>query len=167
VKISVNGKEMKNFKMINLVIVNVAAISSMSLIMFLAESSAGEIYFSCKGKAECFSGKVDRIVDGDTLYIEGVKIRLALIDAPESGESGFLEAKRFAGKICPVGSTALVDEDDGQTQKSHGRTIAVVYCGKYNLNEEILKSGHAGIYKRFCSVSEFSNEPWAYSYCKP
>jgi len=107
------------------------------------------------------------ITDGDTLYVDGVKIRLTLVDTPESNEAGYREAAMFTRSICPVGSTALVDEDDGQTQKSYGRTIAVVYCGKHNLNKELLDSGHAEIYKRFCSVSEFSNEAWAYSYCRP
>jgi endonuclease YncB( thermonuclease family) len=47
--------------------------------------------------------------------------------------------------MCPVGSTALIDEDDGQTGGSYGRIVAKVYCGDKILNEELLRAGRAGV----------------------
>ncbi len=109
-------------------------------------------------------GEVTRIVDGDTLYIEGVKIRLALVDSPEVGEAGYDEAKDFAADICPVGSQATADQDDWQLEDQYGRMIAVVYCGGKNLNHELLKSGHAVILTQYCALSEFGGEAWAKEY---
>ena len=116
------------------------------------------------GAGEILEGEVTGIVDGDTLYIEGVKIRLALVDSPEYGEAGFDEAKDFASSICPEGSQATADQDDWQLEDQYGRMIAVVYCGGKNLNHELLKSGHAVILTEYCSVSEFGDETWAVEY---
>lgn len=109
----------------------------------------------------CYSGPVRKVVDGDTLDIGDRRIRLALVDTPEIGEPGYEEAKQFTEAVCPVGSPALVDEDDGQTGGSYGRTIAVVVCGDRNLNAELLRTGHATLVTRFCAVSEFADDPWA------
>src|SRR3989442_12844735 len=69
----------------------------------------------CKGTAACFSDSVTYIVDGDTLDVGSTRIRLALVNSPEVGQTGYTEAKQFTTLTCPVGSSALVDEDDGQT----------------------------------------------------
>lgn len=115
----------------------------------------------CKGSADCFIGTVSYIFDGDTLTVNGIKVRLALTNTPESYETGFNEATQFTKTLCPVGSSALVDEDDGQTEGSYGRTIAVVYCGNYNLNEQLLELSYGRIWVEYCKVSEFKNENWA------
>src|SRR3990172_5375005 len=117
--------------------------------------------FTCKGSADCFSGIVTRVVDGDTLDVDDIRIRLTLVYAPESYEPGGAEATQFLLSICPIGSTVLVDEDDGQTEGSYNRLIGVVYCNDKNLNAELIGSDYAWIYEQFCEVSEFANEAWA------
>ena len=114
----------------------------------------------CKGTAACFSDAVTYIVDGDTLDVGSTRIRLALVNSPEVGEPGYTEAKQFTAQTCPVGSQALVDEDDGQTGGSYGRMIGVVYCGGVNLNAALLSSDNAVLVTYYCSVSEFAHEPW-------
>jgi micrococcal nuclease len=109
-------------------------------------------------------GYVTEIIDGDTIKVGGQSIRFALVDTPEYGEYGFNEARDLIESICPVGSPVLVDEDDGQTQGSHGRMLAVIYCNGTNLNEAVLDEGHAVIDERFCEDSEFSSEEWANKY---
>src|SRR5947209_12576091 len=115
----------------------------------------------CKGTAACFTDTVTYIVDGDTLDVGSTRIRLALVNSPEVGEPGYTEAKQFTAQTCPVGSQALVDEDDGQTGGSYGRMVAVVYCGGVSLNAALLSSGNAVLVTYYCSVSEFVDEPWA------
>src|SRR5437879_2818971 len=114
----------------------------------------------CRGTAACFTDSVTYIVDGDTLDVGSTRIRLALVNSPEVGQPGYAEAKQFTAQTCPVGSSALVDEDDGQTGGSYGRTVAVVYCGGVNLNAALLSSGNAVLVTYYCSVSEFADEPW-------
>jgi hypothetical protein len=115
----------------------------------------------CMGTARCFFGTVERVIDGDTLVISNQTIRLAMVDAPEYGTSGYEEAKQALSNECRVGWTAIVDEDDGQTQGSYGRMIAAVKCSEAGVaNYILIRSGTAALDKRFCNVSEFSDS-WA------
>jgi hypothetical protein len=124
----------------------------------------------CQGQADCFRGTVTEIVDGDTLDINNVRVRLALVNTPERGENGYTEAIDFVQSVCSVGTTALVDEDDGQKEGSFDRVIGLVYCGndninnKKSLNELLLEGGYAVIYQDFCGISEFSPDSWAQKY---
>ena len=101
------------------------------------------------------------VTDGDTIKVEGITIRLSLASAPELHESGGINAREFTLETCPVGSTATVDEDDGQMEGSFGRTVAAVYCGDKLLNAAILDSKLGVISKEFCGTSEFGTEDWA------
>ena len=117
----------------------------------------------CRGKADCFEGIVTEVVDGDTLDVNNVRIRLSLVNTPEINEAGYSDAKHFTEKSCKVGTHALVDEDDGQKGGSYGRMIGLVYCKylKNSLNEALMNSGNAEILTQYCDVSEFANEDWA------
>ncbi|MCV0411789.1 MAG: thermonuclease family protein [Nitrosarchaeum sp.] len=115
----------------------------------------------CIGNSDCFSGKITKITDGDTIKVDERSVRFALVSAPEINTLEGKVAKDFVANICPVGSSVLVDEDDGQPEGSYGRMLAVVYCNDVNINEKILESGNAKISTLFCSESEFSDEPWA------
>lgn len=76
---------------------------------------------TCKGSADCMTGSIASVIDGDTLDIRNTRIRLALVDTPEIDEGGYEEAKRFTSKLCPVDSQAVADEDDGQLEGSFGK----------------------------------------------
>jgi hypothetical protein len=124
----------------------------------------------CQGQADCFRGTVTEIVDGDTIDINNVRIRLALTNTPARGENGYSEAIDFVESVCSVGTRALVDEDDRQKKGSFSRLIGLVYCGdsginnKESLNELLLESGHAVIDQDFCATSEVSSASWAQRY---
>ncbi|MCV0401003.1 MAG: thermonuclease family protein [Nitrosopumilus sp.] len=118
----------------------------------------------CSGNARCISGTITEIIDGDTIKVDGQSIRFSLASAPELDDGGGISAKNFIEEICPVGSTAIVDEDDEQTRGSYGRILGVIYCNDVNLNEELLVSGHGRISSAYCSFSEFSNHDWARKY---
>ena len=118
----------------------------------------------CKGVGNCFEGKMERIIDGDTFQINGKYIRLSLINTPEKGEEGFNESIFFINEICPKDSKVLVDEDGKQLARSHGRIVAVVYCGEnyeINLNHALLAENYSSIINFYCNRSEFSDERWA------
>lgn len=120
----------------------------------------------CKGIADCFEGIVTKVVDGDTLDVNNVRVRLALVNTPERGDVGYDEAKETTESECSVGSKALVDEDDGQKEGSFGRLIGKVSCNGNNisLNELLLQEGKAILYEDFCDVSEFAGESWVTNY---
>lgn len=108
----------------------------------------------------CSSGAITRIIDGDTLDIGSVRIRLALVDSPERGDPGYEEAAAFAASLCNTGDAAFYDPDDGQPGGSHGRVIAEVFCGGKSLNAELVRGGHARILRGFCDASEFAARSW-------
>jgi endonuclease YncB( thermonuclease family) len=115
----------------------------------------------CSGSAACFTGVVDRVIDGDTLEVSGERIRLVLVDAPERDTRAGPGATESLRELCPVGSTALVDQDDLQRTDDYGRMLAVVWCGEKRVNEAVIHAGRARLYRRFCRQSEFGLEPWA------
>lgn len=126
----------------------------------------------CEGNADCIAGFVSKVIDGDTLDIrnvendEEIRIRLALVDTPEKGEENFDNASKFTEGLCPVGSYALFDEDDGQTEGSFGREIGLVYCEGILLNEKLVEHKLATIDPRFCGQSEYAQKPWAINACE-
>jgi micrococcal nuclease len=111
-----------------------------------------------------FSGTVTKVTDGDTLDVttsegETITVRLALLDAPETDEPGFDEARNFLTEQC-LDKNAEVDPDNNQGL-TYGRIVAVVYCEGVNVNEAILDNGFADVYQDFCDVSEFADSNWA------
>lgn len=114
----------------------------------------------CGGTSLYYEGKVEFIFDGDTIQVEGCKIRLPLVDTPEKGEPGYEEATNFTASLCPKGSTVLVDQDDLQPHDKYNRTLAKVICSDKDLSEELVKNGHAKISKQYCNTSEFADESW-------
>ncbi len=114
-----------------------------------------------KSNGLCGERAVTRVVDGDTLDVQGgLRIRLVLVDAPELSESGGPAARDFLTDLC-LGSLALIDEDDFQIgDDPYGRILAVVSCDGTNANAALISSGHADTYSRFCSESEFGSQAW-------
>jgi len=115
----------------------------------------------CSGTARCITGTVTKIVDGDTIHVDGESVRFALASAPELSGYGGVESRDFIQTICPVGSDVIVDEDDGQTGESYGRMIGVIYCNGMNLNQELLDADLGYLADQFCDSSEFASDPWA------
>jgi len=112
------------------------------------------------------SGVITRVIDGDTLEVNDIAIRLALVNTPEVGEAGYSTAKEFVIDNC-LNKNGEVDIDDGQRRGSFGREIGVVYCNGMNLNQALMSNNLAVILTEFCEVSEFANEPWAEPSCSP
>lgn len=96
------------------------------------------LLFSLLGKGNRETVNVLRVIDGDTLVIEGdVKVRLANINSPEKGEKGYDESKNFLSQL--EGSTIEIEQIS--TDK-YGRTLARIYNPEY-LNLQIVKQGLA------------------------
>jgi len=116
-----------------------------------------------------FSGTITKITDGDTLDFRimngpNITIRLSLVDTPERGEPGYEEASNFAATVCPVGSDAIFVQDSWQKVDKYDRSLGLVYCNDMMLNEMLLSSDHAEIFKIFCNESEFGTHDWAVQY---
>jgi len=110
-------------------------------------------------------GIVNYVIDGDTLDINDIRIRLALVDTPERGQDGYKEAREFVKNLC-LNKKGEVDIDDGQRRGDrYGREIGVVYCDGINVNKELVENNLTKIYTEYCDISEFSKEEWAIKNC--
>ncbi len=110
-------------------------------------------------------GIVNYVVDGDTLDINDIRIRLALVDTPERGQDGYKEAREFVKNLC-LNKKGEVDIDDGQRRGDrYGREIGVIYCDGINVNKALVENNLTKIYTEYCDISEFKNKKWAKPFC--
>jgi len=95
-------------------------------------------------------GKVVRIVDGDTFDLlldtkQTERIRLHGIDCPERGQPFSQAAKDFLAVMVFSKTVRIVSMDTDR----YGRTIAMVFQGKTNVNEAMLAAGFAWHFTRY------------------
>jgi micrococcal nuclease len=109
------------------------------------------------------SGVVCKVVDGDTVDVEGVgRVRLADIDCPEMDTPNGPGAKEFATDHL-LNRTAYLDIDDLRKTDSYGRLVAVLYLrqpdGSFeNFNKKLVEAGWACIWDH--KENEFSPADW-------
>ena len=99
-----------------------------------------------------FKGWVVQGPDGDTVSVllgggRMEKVRLYGIDTPESGQTGGPEATAFTRDRAFLGEVELTILDTDQ----YGRKVAIVRLPDGTLlNEELLRAGHAWVYRNYC-----------------
>lgn len=104
------------------------------------------------------SGKVVRVVDGDTLDVTGIgRVRLVGVNTPEKDERGYGEATAFLEERC-LGEKVELDIDDLTPRDHYGRLLAVAYVDGENVNALLLRSGHAEVLS--LPPSEFDPREW-------
>src|SRR5688572_14185473 len=72
------------------------------------------VYPITGGDDEFIIANVTKVIDGDTIDIEGgERIRFAIVNTPERGQPGYQEAKQYTIDKC-LGKDAIIDLDDSQ-----------------------------------------------------
>ncbi|OGN91229.1 MAG: hypothetical protein A2Z70_00020 [Chloroflexi bacterium RBG_13_48_17] len=85
---------------------------------------------------------VTRVIDGDTIVIQGgYHVRYIGLDAPESDEFYYLEAKQMNEELVAGKKVRL--EKDISDKDSYGRLLRYVYIGDDFVNAEIVRQGCA------------------------
>ncbi len=90
------------------------------------------------------SGRVFRVADGDTFTLltsdsQQIKIRLAEIDAPESGQPyGNKSKQALSGLVAGKDIRVVV-----QTTDRYGRTVGRPFVGSLDVCEEMIRLGAA------------------------
>jgi endonuclease YncB( thermonuclease family) len=98
-----------------------------------------------------------RIVDGDTIWIGGTKIRLHGIDAPESKQTcKKADGSEYrCGKMATFALAEIIEFHwitcKGETTDRYKRRIAVCYAGPYDISAEMVRRGWALAYRRYSS----------------
>jgi micrococcal nuclease len=85
---------------------------------------------------------VSRVIDGDTIEIEGgERIRLLGIDTPERGQPLFKESTEFLEKL--IKNKPIILETDIINRDKYGRLLRYIYIGDKFVNLELVKAGYA------------------------
>ncbi len=114
---------------------------------------------------DMITGIITSNVDGNTIEVDGTRIRIPLVDVEDSGDKTAPHAV-LVRLFCPVGSPAQYDIDDLQVQDRYGRTVATVYCnGAVSLGEIMIHFGLGWINQWYCDKSEFEMAPWTQGSC--
>ena len=132
------------------------------------------------GSGAARTGTVTASATASHVEIDGVRYGLALVEplrgppagagmrgGAEAGARAAAEAADAAARaVCPLGSDALYDADNG-TGAIFGVPQALVECGGVGLNEALAAGGHARIRTAMCAHSEFALRGWAVRGCAP
>ena len=115
----------------------------------------------------CFAAKVVGISDGDTVTLllrDGggagpVKARLTEIDAPERRQPwGARSSQALANKV--FGQQVLVASSG---KDRYGRLLARLHLGNRDINREMVREGHAWVYRRYATQNWLPDEAAARS----
>lgn len=113
--------------------------------VLLAAVLAGCAAVAAAAATPLLEGRVSRVTDGDSLWLEPVppgapvQLRLQGIDAPEICQAWGPQA-RAALSDWVLGRTVRVKTSGLDT---HGRTLGTVYLDERNINQAMVEEGHA------------------------
>lgn len=103
---------------------------------------------SLKKSVPEFAGIAVRVFDGDTLTIDGERIRLANIDTPELF-SPHCDAEKRLARMARLRLAALVGDGSGLdisrelTPDRYGRTLATISIGGRDIGQTLIDEGLA------------------------
>jgi endonuclease YncB( thermonuclease family) len=94
-------------------------------------------------------GRVLRVIDGYTLDVRlssgQIRVRLHGIDAPERNQSGGAESTRWLHAVLQDADVNL----EPVSQDQYDRLVAIVHLEGTNINESLVRAGHAWAYRRY------------------
>lgn len=98
-------------------------------------------------QAWAFTGAVTRVHDGDTLTVDGRRVRLFGIDAPELDQPGGAASREYLARLVQGRSVEVVEKDID----AYGRVVGVVLAhdGR-EVNAMMVRAGHAWVYRTYC-----------------
>lgn len=100
--------------------------------------------------AKTATGRVVRVADGDTITVlvggrQQLRVRLAQIDAPESGQPYGRASRRMLAGLVAGRTVAIRQTDTDQ----YGRAVALVRQGDTDVNTAMVAAGGAWAYRRY------------------
>jgi endonuclease YncB( thermonuclease family) len=97
-----------------------------------------------------WQGKVVKVLDGDSLRVrrgkETVEVRLYGVDCPEWDQDYGAAAKKFTKARLLHKTVNVVPMDIDH----YGRTVAVVSSAGKMINKQLVRTGHAWCYRKYC-----------------
>lgn len=97
-------------------------------------------------QAAVYHGRVDRVVDGDTLIVttesDQLRVRIRGIDAPEKDQPYGTEARKALNAMV-IGRSVMLMTDG---KDKYGRVLASVASGETDIGLQLLEKGLAWVY---------------------
>ena len=97
-----------------------------------------------------FSGVVTKIIDGDSIVVKKgkkyIEVRMYGIDCPEWNQHFSIEAKNHTASLLYNQRITLIP----QYHDSYGRLVALLEKNGKDVNGELVRSGVAWVYPRYC-----------------
>ncbi|MGH0031088.1 MAG: thermonuclease family protein [Myxococcota bacterium] len=94
-------------------------------------------------------GRVVRVIDGDDLEVRHdgrtTRVRLSGVDAPESGQPWGRRARQALSERTFGKPVRVIDVD----ARTYGRTVGEVYADDVCVGCELVREGHAWVYRRY------------------
>ena len=116
-------------------------------------STAGTVHAHPCDTTFCLDAVVVGISDGDTVTIldaerrQRIKVRLTEIDTPERGQPwGTRVRQALADKVFRRDVRVASEGED-----RYGRLLGRLYVGDRDINREMVREGHAWVYRRYSS----------------
>lgn len=107
------------------------------LIAILALVMAGPVLADPAGRAQ--------VIDGDSLRVGSVEVRLWGIDAPEWHEPGGAQATAYLRSLVRGQDVNCETRDTDR----YGRTVAQCFVGSMDIARALVQSGHARDWPRY------------------
>lgn len=110
-----------------------------------------------RGAADCVTGKVTRVSDGDTIWVTDAakvkhKVRLDRIDAPEKDQPwGRESAAVLKGWVFGKDVRVTYEKRD-----QYGRILGIVHNGTNDVNLALVRTGNAWHYRCFDKTPEYA-----------
>ena len=116
----------------------------------------GQYYYDNNSQRQGFQNNEVRVIDGDSLALGTLRIRLQGIDAPELKQECLdIKSKKFykCGEVARDYLIKLIDyqtiECTNEGLDRYQRQISYCYIGEFNLNREMIISGNAVAYSKY------------------
>jgi len=108
------------------------------------------LFLTVPAFAQDYAGKVIGITDGDTFTLmttdrDKLKIRLAEIDTPESGQPYGKKARQALSELIFQKDVIVIQTDTDR----YGRIVGKVYQDKIYVNAAMVKEGAAWVYREY------------------
>lgn len=126
------------------------------LVIFLGLVASLPIFIGNYSLTKHLEGNNVRVLDGDTIVVQGQKVRLYGLDAPELKQSSFdgikigIMSRDYLRELLRGRWVSVSYNGRGY----YGRIIGTVFVGKRNINLEILRSGMA-IFSRYTKRKDY------------
>ncbi len=116
-------------------------------------AAAALLAFALPAEAETLTGKA-RVVDGDTLAVQGRRVRLHGIDAPEARQTCSRGGRRWAcGRAATRAMRRLVGRNpvrcEVRDRDRYGRAVAACFAAGRDVQQDLVRQGLALAYRRW------------------